>query len=168
MLLRRSVLASAGLLLASSFLAFAQEPQAPAPGSSDQVQKERPFGRRQRDGANRNRFGFGLEELNLTEQQKQQAHAILQRHLESTRAQREELFKLREKRTAQTLTAEDGERAKALHQQLSDSMQSVRAEINGILTPEQRTQLDQLEAQRKDRREEMLKRREDRNRVPRQ
>jgi len=162
------MLASAGLLLASSFLAFSQEPQAPAPGSPDQVQKERRFGGRERDGAHRNRFGFGLEQLNLTEQQKEQAHAILQRHMENTRAQREELMKLREKRTAQTLTAEDEERAKALHQQLNDSMQSVRAEINGILTPEQRTQLDQLEAQRKNRREEMPKRPEGGNRVPQQ
>jgi len=103
---------------------------------------------------------FGLAgELNLTEEQRQQQRAIIQRHLEGTTAQREELSKLRQKRIAGTFTAEDEARAKALHQELRDSMKEIRDELNSILTPEQRTKLERIETERKARHEEMRKRR---------
>jgi len=112
------------------------------------------------------RHGFGkfrgLRELNLTDEQRQQQQAIVQRHLESVKAQREELFKLREKRAQGNFTAEDGARAKALRQEIHDSMQSVHTEIESILTPEQRTKLEQFKTERKARYDEVLKRRQER------
>ena len=45
--------------------------------------------------------GFpGMRMLDLTEEQRQQQRAIMQRQLATTKAQREELFQLREKRIA--------------------------------------------------------------------
>jgi len=112
------------------------------------------------------RHGFGkfrgLRELNLTDEQRQQQQAIVQRHLAIVKAQREELFNLREKRAQGNFTAEDGARAKALRQEIHDSMQSVHTEIESILTPEQRTKLEQFKTERKARHDEVLKRRQER------
>lgn len=107
--------------------------------------------------------GFrGMRELNLTEAQRLQQRAIVERHLESIKAQREELFKLREKRAQGTFTTDDEARAEALRQEIHNSMQGAHSEIEGILTPEQRTKLEQFKAERKARHDEMLKRRQER------
>jgi Spy/CpxP family protein refolding chaperone len=103
-----------------------------------------------------------MRELNLSEEQRQQQRAIVQRHLESIKVQREELIKLGEKRQEGNLTAEDGARAKALRQEIHNSMQAAHNEIESILTPEQRTKLEQLKTERKARHDEMLKRRQER------
>lgn len=103
-----------------------------------------------------------LSELNLTEQQQQQRRAIMERRLESTKAQREELFRLGEKRRAGTFTADDEARAKALHQEMRSSMESVRGEMDAVLTAEQRAKLEELNKERKQQREQRLKERQER------
>lgn len=105
--------------------------------------------------------------LDLTEEQRQQHRAIMQRHLEGVKSQREELFKLREKRIAGTLTADDEARARALRQEMQSTMQGVRNEMENILTPEQRTKLEEFKANRRGRHSEFRKRlRERRENVP--
>jgi Spy/CpxP family protein refolding chaperone len=162
-----------GVLCLSSTLGvvtLAQEPQAPTTAQTSEFLQRREGLRRMRGQGfgRKHRPGFGLADLNLTDAQKEQTKAILQRHLDSTRAQREELLKLREKRQAESFTAEDGARAKELHQQLRDSMQGVRGELASLLTPEQRTQFEQIQSQRMERQKEKLQRRAFRNRIPRQ
>jgi Spy/CpxP family protein refolding chaperone len=155
------------LTVAFGAIAYGQQPQSPAPGDG--------IGRgsmRHREGLSHERagrggrYGFGtlraMRELNLTDEQRQQQRVIVQRHLESVKAQREELFKLGEKRDQGNLTAEDGARAKALRQEIHNSRQSAQTEIESILTPEQRTKLEQLKTERKTRHDEMLKRRQER------
>lgn len=111
--------------------------------------------------------GFrGMPELNLTQDQRLQQRAIMERHLESIKANREELFKLREKRAQGTFTTDDEARAKALRQEIHNSRQGAHSEIEGILTPEQRTKLEQFKAERKARHEEILKRRQERRDTP--
>ena len=116
------------------------------------------------------REGFGefrgMRELNLSDEQQQQHRAIIQRHLESVKAQREELLKLGEKRAQGNLTAEDRERAKELRQEIHNSMQGAHTEIESILTAEQRAKLDQVKTERKARHEEMLKRRQENRNTP--
>jgi Spy/CpxP family protein refolding chaperone len=162
-MLRRPLLVISSPILAFSTIAFAQQPQTPAPPAADTTARPDGMGRKdgRRPGMRDHRPDmFGLaRELNLTEEQRQQKRAIIQRHLEGTRAQREELSKLRQKRVAGTFTAEDETRAKALHQELQDSIKEIRDEVNGILTPEQRSKLEQIETKRKARHEEMQKRR---------
>jgi protein CpxP len=107
-----------------------------------------------------------MHELNLTEAQRQQRRAIIERRLESTKVQREELFRLGDKRRAGTFTADDEARAKALHQELRSSMESVRSEMDAVLTSEQKAKLEQLKSERKQereqRREQRLKERQER------
>jgi Spy/CpxP family protein refolding chaperone len=95
-----------------------------------------------------------MRELNLTDEQRQQQRAIFQRHLENVKVEREELFRLGEKRAHGNLTAEDGTRAKALRQEIHNSMLRANTEIETILTPEQRTKLEQLKTERKARHDE--------------
>ncbi len=171
MFLRRSLPGAIGLLLALSTAGFAQQPQDPTPN-----REGRPGRTWEGKGHRRNkmaRHGFGklsrMRELNLTEEQRQQHRAIMERHLESIKAQREELFKLREKRIAGTFTADDEARAKALRQEIHNSMQSSQTEIANILTPEQRTKLEEFKAERKARHSEMRTRRRERlNDIPQQ
>lgn len=167
MSLRRILPLLISLTLAFGVIAYGQQPQ-----TSAQDRGIRGEGMRQREGRSHGRMGRsgrhgfgkfrGMRELNLTDEQRQQQRAIVQRHLESVKAQREELFKLREKRVQGNFTAEDEARAKALRQEIHNSMQGVHTEIESILTPEQRTKLEQFKTERKARHDEMLKRRQER------
>lgn len=154
------------LTLSFGAMAFAQQPQTPAQdgprGESTRSREGKSHERMGRGG--RNGFGKlrGMRELNLTDDQRQQQRAIVQRHLESVKAQREELIKLGEKRAQGSLTAEDGARAKALRQEVHESMRGAYTEIESILTPDQRTKLEQVKTERKARRDEMMKRRQER------
>jgi Spy/CpxP family protein refolding chaperone len=102
-----------------------------------------------------------MKELNLSDDQRQQARAIMQRRLAGTKAQREELFSLREKRIAGTFTADDQARAKALRQEMRAAMEGGRAEMEGLLTAEQKAKLAQLKEDRKSRVEERRQRRQE-------
>ncbi|HKR59536.1 MAG TPA: Spy/CpxP family protein refolding chaperone [Pyrinomonadaceae bacterium] len=149
----RKTLVAIFALLALSAVTYAQESQV------EKDETTRPGRGRLREGRRharmgRHRFG-GMRELNLTEEQRKQQHEILQRHLGSLKGQREELFKLREKRIAGTFPAEDESRARALRQEIHNSMQGMQTEMDGILTAEQRAKLEQLKTERKARREEM-------------
>jgi Spy/CpxP family protein refolding chaperone len=98
-------------------------------------------------------MGRMMGELDLSEEQRQQSRAIIERRLESTKVQREELFKLREKRNAGTFTPEDEARARALHQEIRTAMEGVRNEMSGVLTAEQKNKLEELRKERKERME---------------
>ncbi len=167
---RRSLPAAIAFLLVLSAVAVAQDTQTQAPNRHQRVERMRNReGRGLHGKMGRHRFGKShlMRELNLTEAQQQQRRAIAERHLSSTKAQREELFGMREKRMAGTFTAEDEARAKALRQEIHNSMQGLHAEFENILTPEQRTKLEQLKAERKTKHEGMRKRRlERRENIP--
>jgi len=165
MFIRKSLLGIVGIILAVGMIAFAQEPQPQNPPAPDgTLRGERIKQRRERLGERMGRHrgerkgpgigrrgpGMGrlMRDLNLSEAQRQQSRAIMQRRLESTKVQREELFKLREKRIAGTFGAEDGARAKALHEEIRASMEGARAEMAGVLTAEQKNRLEQLKTER--------------------
>ena len=94
--------------------------------------------------------------------QRQQSSAIAQRRLAGSKALREELFKLREKRIAGTFAAEDEARAKALREEIRASMEGGRAEMAGVLTAEQKAKLEELKAERKAKQEQRKKERGER------
>lgn len=176
MLLRKSLFGVFGTILACGMIAFAQEPQSQtAPTQDGTLRKDRVerlerhrerIGRRERAGqkgmGRRGGMGHFMHQLNLSEEQRQQSRAIMQRRLEGTKSQREELFRLREKRISGSFTAEDGERAKALHQEIRTSMEGTGAEMSGLLTAEQKTRLEELQKDRKARMEQRLKERRER------
>lgn len=165
MVLRKSTLLVLTTILALGTIAFAQEPQPPTAsqeGMRGRDQIERQERQRERLGRRRGGLGHFLRDLNLSEEQRQQRRAIVQRRLESTKAQREELFKLREKRIAGTFSAEDGARAKALHEEIRTAMQGIRSEIESILTAEQKAKLEEFQKERKARMEQRLQERQQR------
>lgn len=176
MFLRKGLFGVTGIIMAVGMIAFAQEPQPPNPTADGAIRKERMEQRREqlrerlseRKGLGRHRGPGGMgrrgsgmgrlpHELNLSDAQREQSRAIMQRRLESTKVQREELFKLREKRIAGTFSAEDGARAKALHEEIRASMAGARTEMEGVLTAEQKAKLEGLKAERKTRHEQRIK-----------
>jgi len=171
---RKSLIIILGAILASSTIAVAQQTQtqSSAAGAQFKRRSERLAERGERRGRHegmRHRGGIGhlIRELNLTDAQRQQARAIMQRRLQGTTTQREELFKLREKRIAGTFTADDEVRTQALRQEIHASMEGVRAEMEGVLTAEQKTKLEQLKQERKEKFEQRMKERQEfQNRSP--
>ena len=165
---RKSLITVLGITLAFGTVVVAQQTQTPSPdeGARLKSRSERfaergeRRGRRERMG-HRGGSGHLMRELNLTDEQRQQSRAIMQRRLASTKSQREELFQLREKRIAGTFTADDEARAKALHQEMRASMEGVRAEMEGILTAEQKARLEQLKQERKETIEQRMNERQE-------
>ena len=146
------------VVLVSTAVTFAQQKAAPIPEKTGAAQ-EGPREGRGHGRMGRHRGFAGMRELELTEAQRQQQRAIMQRQLGNTKAQREELFKLREKRLAGTLTPEDEARVQSLRREIRDSMQSIRTEMEAVLTAEQRARLEQLKSERKARRDDMREQR---------
>ena len=163
----------AGIILTFGMIALAQQAQTPTTTPDAALKQERLERREKRrerlDGMRGNdREGFGLrgpghlvKELNLSEAQRQQIHAITQRRLESTKTQREELSKLRDKRMAGTFSADDEARAKTLRQEIRATMEGIRTETAGVLTAEQKARLEELQKERKARFEERMKERQE-------
>jgi Spy/CpxP family protein refolding chaperone len=160
----REILSICLVSLGTCAAGFAQQPQAPAaPGQDSTVRSNRlqrmDRARREFRGRRPDMLGLGRA-MDLTEEQRQQQRAIMQRYFTATKTQREELFKLREKRLEGNFTTEDQARAKSLHQEMRNSMSGIRGDMLGILTPEQRTQMETLRKEHVQKREEMMRRRQ--------
>jgi Spy/CpxP family protein refolding chaperone len=130
---------------AGSATALAQQPQPENPAVSAQQQQPR-RGMRRHARIGRQRV---LEQINLTDPQKQQARTIIQNHAQSTKTQREELRGLMQQWRTGTLTAEQQARARELRQQLMESRKGVHTQMLSVLTPEQKAKLEEMRALRK-------------------
>lgn|ERR1700730_8801677 len=172
MSLGKSLLGISGIILAFGMVAFGQQSQAPTTTTPDgtiqrdrierkERLRQRSEGMRRHDGARGPGLGYAMDGLNLSDAQREQIRAITQRRLESTKAQREELFKLRDKRIAGTFSADDEARAKTLHQEIRAAMEGIRTETAGVLTAEQKARLEELQKERKARLEERMKERQE-------
>ncbi|HEU4597528.1 MAG TPA: Spy/CpxP family protein refolding chaperone, partial [Pyrinomonadaceae bacterium] len=135
------------LTLALSATAFAQ--QTPAP-EQPQTHPENPVRHRRMGRAHGPRMARhlrarrGLRRLELSDAQRQQFRSLRDSHRQRTQAQRAELRQLlRTRRQGGTLNAEQEARARQLQQELRQTGQSVHGEMLGVLTPEQRTRLEQ-------------------------
>ena len=164
---RQSLVTATVLILGLLTVASAQQPQDREPGGRPPDQQDRTgtFGRGRHDRMGRHRgdeFRV-LRELNLTEEQTQQQRAIIQRHVESIKSQREELFSMREKRMQGTLSADDEARAKALRQEIENARQRMQSEVEATLTAEQRTKLEQIKSERRTQHDGMRKRHRERD-----
>jgi Spy/CpxP family protein refolding chaperone len=154
-----------GLVLTFGVAAFAQD------GASQQqdngAQQQGPFGGRggKRRGGGGGRRGPGammrlMKQLNLSDAQQQQIHAIHERLQANVKPQREEMRRLRESSQGQP-SADTVARIEALHTEMGRAMRATHEEILAVLTQEQRTQLEQLVRERKARHEERRGRRQD-------
>lgn len=143
-----------GLIFALSAVAFAQQPM-PAPQDNGQQQGA---GRKGGGRHGMGKRGHGgmlrlMSQLNLTDAQRQQLRAIEERFESSTKTQREELRRLHEGAQG-SLSADAEARMQVLRGEMGQAMKGMRQEMVGVLTEEQRTQLEQLAKERKARHRE--------------
>lgn len=129
--------------------------------------RERGFGRH--DGEVRGEKGdfgrrgghFGMfRELNLTDAQKEQIHAIMEKN-KPDQSVREEMRSFREARKNGTLTDVQKERLQQLRSRTDANRRAVHEQLLAILTPEQRQQLETRKAEMQKRREEFRQRRQE-------
>ncbi|PYS25004.1 MAG: hypothetical protein DMF72_03210 [Acidobacteria bacterium] len=142
----RNKLTIAGLMfgLVAGGSVFAQQAQPNNPATTAQQPQRPAFARRMmRRRARMGMFG-ALRQLNLTDQQKQQARSLMQTNSQSTQAQRRELRQLMEKRRAGTLDANDEARAKELRGQLMETRKATRTQLAALLTPEQKAKMEEM------------------------
>ena len=151
--------------------------QTTPPAPQGQSQTQPPFGRRMgrmggrhgdRKALRGGRMGHrAMRGLNLTDAQRQQMRDIEQRYAQNFRPGREELRKLMEARRSGTpLTAEQQARAKQLREEMRANAERMRAEIQNILTPEQRQQMQQRRDEMNQRGKQFKQRRRDRQAPP--
>jgi Spy/CpxP family protein refolding chaperone len=143
----RTKLSVAGLAISlSGGVALAQQTQTTAQNPDAGVQQTRRAAMARRGMQRRARQPMFrvLRQLNLTDQQKQQARSIIQTNLQSTKTQRQEMRQLTQQWRQGTLTPEGLARAKELRGQLAESRKGVRTQLAGILTPEQKAKLEEM------------------------
>lgn len=142
------------ILILSVGIAVAQE-QPQATTNAPEVQKRNRgdrVARRNKRGQERRRRGFGLRGLDLSDQQKEQARAIMRANFEANKAQFQELAQLRRKGRDGTLSEAEQARAKELRAQLRESRKNARTQMAGMLTPEQRLKLEERQKNREEHR----------------
>jgi len=169
MSLRSRFFTIAALAIATAtFSTFASAQGTPA-NSSDSVQTQEKGERKaygKRGGHDKGMRGGkhggmrGLRGIDLTDAQKEQLKAIHESN-RPNEAAKQEMLTLRQAKRDGTLTVEQKERFKTLRLQSRDKAQALRLQIEGILTPEQRTQLETRKA-------EMQKRMQERRELRRQ
>lgn len=127
--------------------ALAQQtvPNTAAPGV--QTQQTRKQGARRR--GMRGRRGNALQQLNLTDQQKEQMRSVRQANRQNFQAQRQEMRELNRQWRDGTLTPPGLERARALRTQLIENRKAMRGQMDGILTTEQKTKLEEMRKMRR-------------------
>ena len=148
------------VLTLSGVVAVAQQsqPSTDTPGVQRPGNRGDRMGRRRMRRQQRQRARAGLRQLNLTDQQKEQARAIRQANFQSNKAQREELLQLREKARAGTLSEADRARAQELRRQLQESRKNARTQMASLLTAEQKAKLEEMRKNRREHRERRGKR----------
>src|SRR6185369_1335744 len=99
-------------------------------------------------GAGRRRMGDrrpgALQQLNLTDQQKEQMRAVMMANRQNFQAQRNEMRQLNQQWRQGTLSPEGLERAKALRAQLIENRKAMRSQMEGVLTNEQKTRMEEM------------------------
>jgi Spy/CpxP family protein refolding chaperone len=145
-----------GLFIAFAAVGLAQQPATQNPAAGSARGGERGEGRGFRHGGGPD-GAFGprlLRELNLTDDQKQQVRTIVQQSFAGSKATREELRQLVDKRRQGALTTEEEARARTLHQQMRASMKDTETKIASLLTAEQKAKAEELRKERKTNRED--------------
>jgi Spy/CpxP family protein refolding chaperone len=142
----------AALIFGMGATALAQQPQPnkSGPGAQQQERQQR-RGKMERRGVRGGGEMRGLAmlgQLNLSDQQKQQAREIFQTNAQNTQAQRQELRQLTQQWRQGTLTAEGLERTKQLRTQLTENRKGLMTQLSTILTAEQKAKLDELQMRR--------------------
>ena len=100
-----------------------------------------------------------LEKLNLTDAQKSQVKTAFENHKTQNQPQMEEMRGLGMRKRDGIITADEETRFKELRTQMKTSNEQLHSSILAILTAEQRTELERMQTERK---QKMMERRENR------
>ncbi len=114
------------------------------------------FGRGFRGGK-----GMNLRGIELTDAQKEQIKALRQTFSQDA-STREEMKTIMQARRAGTLTEDQKQRAEAIRTQQRAQMETFKAQVDAILTPEQKQQIETRKQEMKERmekRQELMKQR---------
>jgi periplasmic protein CpxP/Spy len=162
MSLRRSIISGLTLALALGIFAVAGSAQTPGEAKREGVKKaERMEGKAGKRGFARGmrgaKFGHkggmhGLRGIELTEAQKVQINAIREANKPDA-GMREEMRSLMQARRAGTVTEDQTARVQTLRAQQREKMESVRFQIEAILTPDQKQQIETRKQEMKQRME---------------
>jgi Spy/CpxP family protein refolding chaperone len=164
-----SLLAALTAIFVFSSSNFAQENNTGnnTPDSPQIERKEKRFGRMG------GRHGHGmmhmrlLNELNLSEAQKQQMSTIAENYKNNIDPQKQELRQIWSQKQASTpLTPDQETRARELFTQMNQAKKKMHDELLGILTPEQRQQLDQKRQEMRQRWQERRQMRQNNQTAP--
>jgi Spy/CpxP family protein refolding chaperone len=110
-----------------------------------------------------------MRDLNLTDAQDQQARGIIEQFVKNIEPQRQALMEIHDQMEGQgSVSEESRQKAHELREQIHTSQKQMQGELMALLTPEQRAQYDQLEAQWKSRRAERHERRGRSPKLPQQ
>ncbi len=153
-----SIALSFGLIAAFGITSYAQQSM-----TSDKATTQSQTDGMRRGGRHRGTPVFRImRDLKLSEAQHNQARAILERFKTSIEPQRQALKELHKQREQGIPGDEVKDKAKALRMQIRESLTNTQSELLSILTPEQRSQYDELQQQWKVRRDAFRARRGER------
>lgn len=107
-----------------------------------------------------------LGQLNLTDAQKEQTKTVFESFKKSTEPQREEMRGLMMKKRDGIITADEEARFKEIRTQMKTAGEQMHNQILAILTAEQRTQLDKMKEEMKQKMTERRNRRNEQNELP--
>lgn len=158
-------------VFAFSTVTFAQDEKATTP-APEKEKAEKRFKGEGRGLRGHKAFGHRhggmmrmLHGLNLTEVQKTQIQSIMDAS-KPDQTVREEMRAIFEAKRSGTITAEQQARMDAFKEQAKAKKQAVREQIEAVLTPEQKAQLEQRKQEMKQRMEERRQQRELRQKTP--
>ncbi|CAN5686524.1 hypothetical protein BH24ACI2_BH24ACI2_09640 [soil metagenome] len=114
---------------------------------------ERLFDKEGRGGKHHGGKMRGLEQLNLTDAQKTQIKGLMESSRTANQGAFQEIRDLKMKKRDGIITTEEQTRMQQLKTQLKASAEQTHSSILAVLTPEQRTQLEQIKEQHKQQRE---------------
>jgi Spy/CpxP family protein refolding chaperone len=137
------------LLIGAGGSLQAQQPSTQNPTERPGKMERGARGFRRGPGAGGNFGPQMLGQLNLTDAQKKQVHAIVAQTFEGNKATREELRQLGEKRRQGTLSADDEARARTLHKEMRAAMGETETKIAAVLTADQKAKAEELRKERK-------------------
>ena len=160
---KRKLIPAISLALAvGTFTTFVSAQDSSANTQQDSTKKERKFERRGdgfrggkgmrggKHGGDRMMLR-GLRQLNLSDAQKEQVKTIVESSKPS-QALFEEMRGLMQKRRDGSITEQEQNRVKEIRTQLRASAEQTRNAVLAVLTAEQRTHLEQLKQQKRERR----------------
>jgi len=150
-------------IVAFTTFVSAQDNSVNQPGSSAKQERRehKGFGEGRHGGFDKgmrgergDRMMGGLNKLNLTDAQKTQIKALMDSNRTANQSTFEQMRGLMMKKRDGSITAEEQTQLDSLRAQLKASAEQTHNSVLAILTPEQRAQLEQLKAERKQKMQE--------------